>query len=107
MLVEVFWFVSFTLSPCLLISGLIGIMCVLTDCLFRKTQIFSAWPIRNFWTVGAHYTMNYGAMALSFASIGLILDVVTLCLPGPIIVNLQMDKNQKLKLIAILLLGIL
>ncbi|KAI1746572.1 hypothetical protein F4782DRAFT_545041 [Xylaria castorea] len=64
-------------------------------------QIFSAWPISNWWTLGKTYTINYGAFLTSFAAIDLVLDIVILCLPFPVIRNLQVNRSRKFLLLAI------
>ncbi|KAI0448082.1 hypothetical protein F4803DRAFT_496430 [Xylaria telfairii] len=69
------------------------------------TQIFSAWPIPNWWTLGKTYTINYGAFLTSFAAIDLVLDIVILCLPFPVIRNLQVDRNRKFLLGGVFSLG--
>ncbi|KAI1163885.1 hypothetical protein F5B18DRAFT_651209 [Nemania serpens] len=69
------------------------------------TQIFSAWPISNWWTLGKTYTLNYGAFLTSFAAIDLVLDIVILCLPFPVIRNLQVDRNKKFLLLGVFSLG--
>ncbi|CAJ2513881.1 Uu.00g020000.m01.CDS01 [Anthostomella pinea] len=69
------------------------------------TQIFSAWPISNWWTLGKTYTINYGAFLTSFAAIDLALDIIILCLPFPVIRNLQVDRNRKFLLLGIFSMG--
>ncbi|KAI0398798.1 hypothetical protein F4802DRAFT_114603 [Xylaria palmicola] len=69
------------------------------------TQIFSAWPIPNWWTLGKTYTINYGAFLTSFAAIDLLLDIVILCLPFPVIRNLQVDQSRKFLLLGVFSLG--
>ncbi|KAI1092131.1 hypothetical protein F5B19DRAFT_233881 [Rostrohypoxylon terebratum] len=71
------------------------------------TQIFSAWPIYNWWTLGKTYTINYGAFLTSFAAIDLALDITILCLPIPIIRSLHMDRKRKFLLLGIFWLGFL
>ncbi|KAI1135012.1 hypothetical protein F5Y05DRAFT_396265 [Hypoxylon sp. FL0543] len=69
------------------------------------TQIFSAWPIYNWWTLGETYTINYGAFLTSFAAIDLALDIVILSLPIPIIHSLHMNRRQKFLLLGVFWMG--
>ncbi|KAI2607959.1 hypothetical protein GGR54DRAFT_389835 [Hypoxylon sp. NC1633] len=69
------------------------------------TQIFSAWPIYNWWTLGETYTINYGAFLTSFAAIDLALDIVILCLPIPIIHILHMNRRRKFLLLGVFWMG--
>ncbi|KAI1113332.1 hypothetical protein F5Y14DRAFT_441882 [Nemania sp. NC0429] len=69
------------------------------------TQIFSAWPIPNWWTLGKTYTINYGAFLTSFAAIDLVLDIFILCLPYRIIRSLQVDRSRKYLLLGVFSLG--
>jgi len=69
-------------------------------------QIFSAWPIDQFWTFGGHFDLNFGAQALAFACLDITLDIITLCLPLPVIRSLHMDRKHKFILIGIFWLGI-
>lgn len=72
-----------------------------------QTQIFSAWPISNWWTLGETYTINYGAFLTSFAAIDLFLDIVILCLPLPVIHKLHINRNKKLLLVGVFWMGFL
>lgn len=69
------------------------------------TQIFSAWPISNWWTLGKTYTINYGAFLTSFAAVDLVLDIVILCLPFPVIRNLHINRSKKFLLLGVFSLG--
>ncbi|XDG07882.1 hypothetical protein ABKA04_007497 [Annulohypoxylon sp. FPYF3050] len=69
------------------------------------TQIFSAWPIYYWWTLGKTYTINYGAFLTSFAAIDLALDIVILSLPIPIIRSLHMNRRRKFLLLGVFWLG--
>ncbi|KAK9415008.1 putative integral membrane protein [Seiridium unicorne] len=69
------------------------------------TQIFSAWPISNWWTLGETYTINYGAFLTSFAAIDLVLDIVILCLPVPVIHSLHINKSRKFLLLGVFWMG--
>jgi hypothetical protein len=72
-----------------------------------QTQIFSAWPISNWWTLGKNYTINYGAFLTSFAAIDLFLDIVILCMPFPVIYSLHVDVRKKLLIIGVFWMGFL
>ncbi|KAH7316783.1 hypothetical protein B0I35DRAFT_512661 [Stachybotrys elegans] len=69
------------------------------------TQIFSAWPIPDWWTLGATYTINYGAFLTAFAAIDLALDIVILCLPIPVVRSLHVTRNKKFLLVGIFWMG--
>ncbi|EMR71348.1 putative integral membrane protein [Eutypa lata UCREL1] len=69
------------------------------------TQIFSAWPIYYWWTLGKTYTINYGAFLTSFTAIDLVLDIVILCLPVPVIHSLNMNRNRKFLLLGVFWMG--
>ena len=71
------------------------------------TQIFSAWPIAQWWTFGGHYNMNYGAFLLAFAAMDMVLDLIILSLPLPLIKNLHISTRRKVLLIGVLWLGVL
>ena len=51
--------------------------------------------------------MNFGGQAMAFAVLDIFLDIVTLCLPLPVIGRLHMDRSHRIKLIGIFWLGIL
>ncbi|KAL5117423.1 hypothetical protein ACEQ8H_004739 [Pleosporales sp. CAS-2024a] len=68
-------------------------------------QVFSAWPISNWWTLGKSYSINYGAFITSFAAIDLVLDVIILCLPVPVIRHLQINTHKKFLVIGIFWMG--
>ncbi|TGO70129.1 hypothetical protein BOTNAR_0003g00220 [Botryotinia narcissicola] len=70
------------------------------------TQIFSAWPVSDWWTFGKSFDMNYGAMVTSFAAMDIFLDVLILCLPLPVIKHLQMTRTRKFQIVGIFWLGI-
>jgi len=70
------------------------------------TQLFSAWPISQWWTFGGHRDMNYGAFITAFAAMDIFLDIVTLCLPIPAIRKLQMSRTRKFQLMGIFWLGL-
>ncbi|KAF2705433.1 hypothetical protein K504DRAFT_460186 [Pleomassaria siparia CBS 279.74] len=78
-------------------------------CLFMLsatiTQIFSAWPISNWWTLGKNYTINYGAFITSFAAIDLLLDVIILSMPLPVIRNLHVTTRKKILIMGIFWMG--
>ncbi|KAF7945535.1 hypothetical protein EAE96_010302 [Botrytis aclada] len=65
---------------------------------------FSAWPVSNWW-ISFTTDMDYEAFLISMAVFDLALDVVTLCLPVPAILRLQMNKKRKASLVAIFALG--
>ncbi|KAF2788807.1 hypothetical protein K505DRAFT_420871 [Melanomma pulvis-pyrius CBS 109.77] len=69
------------------------------------TQIFSAWPISNWWTLGKNYTINYGAFLTSFAAIDLFLDVIILCMPLPVIRKLHVKTRKKFLIMGIFWMG--
>ncbi|KAF2845808.1 hypothetical protein T440DRAFT_258321 [Plenodomus tracheiphilus IPT5] len=68
-------------------------------------QIFSAWPISDWWTLGKSYSINYGAFITSFAAIDLFLDIVILCLPVTVIRQLQINTRKKFLVIGIFWMG--
>ena len=70
-------------------------------------QIFSAWPISNWWTITESYSINYGAFLTSFAAIDLLLDIVTLALPLPVVNRLQINKSRKVMLLGVFWMGAL
>ncbi|CAG8975328.1 hypothetical protein HYALB_00005658 [Hymenoscyphus albidus] len=70
------------------------------------TQMFTALPISQAWKFGGHYNLNYGNQALAFACFDILLDVITLCLPLPVISSLRLDKRHKVNIIAIFWTGI-
>ncbi|KAL9124980.1 MAG: hypothetical protein Q9217_005759 [Psora testacea] len=41
-----------------------------------QTQIFSAWPISDWWTKQAGYDLNYGGFITAFAAVDIALDIV-------------------------------
>ncbi|KAF2687595.1 hypothetical protein K458DRAFT_484867 [Lentithecium fluviatile CBS 122367] len=69
------------------------------------TQIFSAWPISNWWTLGKNYTINYGAFITSFAAIDLVLDIIILSLPVPVIHKLHVNRQKKFLLVGVFWMG--
>ncbi|KAJ8064627.1 hypothetical protein OCU04_006954 [Sclerotinia nivalis] len=50
--------------------------------------------------------MNYGAMVTSFAAMDIFLDVLILCLPLPVIKQLQMTRTRKIQIVGVFWLGI-
>jgi hypothetical protein len=79
----------------------------LTMLIAAQVQVFSAWPISNWWTLGKSYTINYGAFITSFAAIDLVLDVVILCLPVPVVRQLQIKTSKKFLITGIFWMGVL
>ena len=69
-----------------------------------QTQVFSAWPVSNWWVLGK-YNINYGAFITAFAAMDIALDTVILCLPMPVIKNLHMSTRRKFTLLGIFWLG--
>ncbi|MCJ1245732.1 hypothetical protein MMC30_002936 [Trapelia coarctata] len=70
-------------------------------------QLNMAHPIYQVWNVmGNFVTWDYSSFALATAGISIGLDVITLCLPLPVIGKLQMKRNQKLMTAGIFWLGI-
>lgn len=72
-----------------------------------QTQIFSAWPISNWWKPGGTYSISYGVFLFSFAAIDMLLDIVILCLPLPVIRKLHMEKSKKFMLVGVFWMGFL
>ncbi|OTA98049.1 hypothetical protein M426DRAFT_28823 [Hypoxylon sp. CI-4A] len=97
---RIFAIPSFVLYANILIALVVLFMITVTF-----TQIFSAWPIYYWWTLGKTYTINYGAFITSFAAIDLALDIVILCLPIPIIRNLHMNRRRKFLLLGVFWVG--
>ncbi|KAI0886272.1 uncharacterized protein GGS22DRAFT_126785 [Annulohypoxylon maeteangense] len=97
---RIFAVASFVLYANVIISIVILFMIAATF-----TQIFSAWPIYNWWTLGETYTINYGAFLTSFAAIDLALDIAILSLPIPIINSLHMNRRRKLLLLGVFWMG--
>ena len=69
-----------------------------------QTQVFSAWPVSNWWILGK-YNINYGAFITAFAAMDIALDTVILCLPIPVIKNLHMTTRRKFTLVGVFWLG--
>ena len=70
-----------------------------------KTQVFSAWPISNWWTKQAGYDLNYGAFLTAFAAMDILFDILILALPLPVIKSLHMSRKRKFTVIGIFWLG--
>ncbi|KAI4869231.1 hypothetical protein F4820DRAFT_444353 [Hypoxylon rubiginosum] len=95
----------FAVPSFLLYANIIIAIVILFMIAATFTQIFSAWPIYNWWTLGETYTINYGAFLTSFAAIDLALDIVILCLPIPVIHSLQMNRRRKFLLLGVFWMG--
>ncbi|KAF2763512.1 hypothetical protein EJ05DRAFT_496331 [Pseudovirgaria hyperparasitica] len=67
--------------------------------------IFSAWPISNFWSLGADYAFDHPRFLFINTILDTFFDVIVLSLPFPIIWGLQMSKSRKLQVTAIFSLG--
>ncbi|MCJ1245199.1 hypothetical protein MMC30_002400 [Trapelia coarctata] len=69
-------------------------------------QVFSAWPISDFWNVDGDYDMDYFAFITAFAAMDITLDLVILCLPLTVIRSLNMNKKRKILLAGVFWLGL-
>jgi len=74
-------------------------------------HIFARTPVHLFWTASpqkwnSEPGIDYGAYLSSMAAIDIVLDLVTLCLPIPVIRNLHVRTIRKVQLVFIFALGL-
>ncbi|MCJ1373425.1 hypothetical protein MMC20_004653 [Loxospora ochrophaea] len=66
-----------------------------------------AHPVSKIWDLtGDYFEYNYDRFALATAGMSICLDLITLCLPLPVIHRLHMGQKQKVMTISILWLGV-
>ena len=67
-------------------------------------HIFSAWPVQNWWLY-YRTVIDYEVYLVTMATFDIVLDIITLCLPLPVIRHLQMTTKRKLLLVGVFALG--
>ena len=68
--------------------------------------IFQCHPVWSLWDPQGDYTcIRFNVEFCVMASLNVVTDIVTLALPMPLLWRLQIDRQQKLQLMGIFLLG--
>ncbi|KAF4548269.1 Hypothetical protein D9617_30g011740 [Elsinoe fawcettii] len=67
--------------------------------------VFSAWPIQDFWRLGANYSFDHPLFLFYSTIIDTAFDLLILCLPFPMIWKLQMTGRRKCQLVAVFSVG--
>jgi len=74
---------------------------------FFLTTLFQTWPISMNWTGVGINLLNEGAMYTAQAVLDIVLDLAVLCMPLPMIKNLNLSTQRKWNLVGIFWLGAL